>query len=865
MTLRQADAGAQGPEGAAGGLTQDEAARRLLADGPNLLPTPPRTPAWRRYGGHLVDLFSLMLWGASFLAFIGGLLPLSGAIVLVVLLNATFAFIQQNRAEHAAERLHDLLPRWVTVVRDGKRRSVAAGDLVRGDTVVLDAGDRISADLEVTQAHGFTVDSAAITGESFPEPAAVGDQLWAGTFAVEGEATATVTATGSGTRLAGIAGLTQAGSRPAGPLTLELHRVVRTLAVIASSIGVAFFLITLAIGTPARDGFLFAVGVTVAVVPCGLLPTMTLSLAAGAQRMAHRNALVRRLEAVETLGSTTFICSDKTGTLTRNEMAVVEVWTPAGGTRVTGEGYVPEGEAESDSPAALQAALELAAAAARCASAHLVQRDGAWVPEGDPMEVAIEVLARRLGAPPHRSTRTGRRFPFDPRRRRMSVVVGDRLVVKGATDAVLPCCAGSPAVAQQAMVAMAERGLRVLAIAVRPASEVGADAGPAEAEQDLTLLGLVGLEDPPRGHAAAAVAACRSAGLSLAMITGDHPATARAIAEEVGLWIPGAPVLVGAELPADEAQLGALVDHDGVVLSRISPEDKLRIARALRARGHVVAMTGDGVNDGPALQEADIGVAMGLSGTDVAREAADLVLLDDDFATIVVAIEQGRATFANLRRFLTYHLTDNVAELAPFMVWALSGGRFPLALGVLQVLALDIGTDTLPAVALGAEAPAAGVLDRAPIAGRLINRTVAIRAFGVLGPIEAGASLLVFVAAFLVSGWRPGEPFPEGDVALAASGAAFATVVVGQMANALACRSATRPAWKVGRRPGPALLGALGFEALILGAVIAIPPVASLLGQAPPPAAVWPLILLAAPLLLVGDAVQKVVRARRSP
>jgi magnesium-transporting ATPase (P-type) len=402
----------------------------------------------------------------------------------------------------------------------------------------------------------------------------------------------------------------------------------------------------------------------------------------------------------------------------------------------------------------------------------------------------------------------------------------------------------------------------VLAVATRAEAAVPEDATATEAEAELTLLGLVGFEDPPRASAAASVAACRRAGLSLAMITGDHPATARAIAEEVGLWLPGAPVLVGDELPADEAELGALVDHDGVVLSRISPEDKLRIARALRARGHVVAMTGDGVNDGPALQEADIGVAMGRSGTDVAREAADLVLLDDDFATIVVAIEQGRATFANLRRFLTYHLTDNVAELAPFVIWAISGSRFPLALGVMQVLALDIGTDTLPAVALGAEAPAGGVLDRSPIAGRLINRTVALRAFLVLGPTEALASLSVFVAVFWVSGWRPGESFPEGDVALAASGAAFATVVVGQVANALACRSATRPAWKIGRPPGRALLGALAFEGVVAAAMVGIPPFASLLGQAAPPTILWPLILLAAPLLLLADAGHKGLRRR---
>ncbi|OWY62492.1 haloacid dehalogenase, partial [cyanobacterium TDX16] len=308
------------------GLSSREADRRLHEHGPNLLPAPRGPSAVRQYVAHLVDVFSSMLWAAAVLAAIGGLLPLAVAIVLVVLLNATFAFVQQHRAEHAAERLRDLLPRRVTVVRDGLPRTIDAVDLVEGDLVLLEGGDRVSADLRVVEAHGLHVDTSAITGESEPEPLDVGGVAWAGTFVVEGEAHAVVEATGPRSRLAEIAHLTSASSRPPGPLTLELHRLVRTLAIVASSLGVGFFLVAILLGTSPRDGFLFAVGVTVAVVPCGLLPTMTLSLAAGAQRMAHQHALVRRLEAVETLGSTTFICSDKTGTLTRNEMAVVEVW-----------------------------------------------------------------------------------------------------------------------------------------------------------------------------------------------------------------------------------------------------------------------------------------------------------------------------------------------------------------------------------------------------------------------------------------------------------------------------------------------------------------------------------------------------------
>jgi magnesium-transporting ATPase (P-type) len=346
------------------------------------------------------------------------------------------------------------------------------------------------------------------------------------------------------------------------------------------------------------------------------------------------------------------------------------------------------------------------------------------------------------------------------------------------------------------------------------------------------------------------------------MVTGDHPATAAAIATQVGLRDEHGLVLEGRDLPDDDQVLAALVDRDGIVLARVDPETKLRIARALRRRGHVVAMTGDGVNDGPALQEADIGIAMGDGGTDVAREAADLVLLDDDFATIVAAVEHGRATFANVRRFLTYHLTDNVAELTPFVIWALSGGRFPLALGVLQILCLDIGTDLLPALALGAEDPSPDVLRRPPWRRHLLDRGLVRRVFGVLGPAEAAVEMLAFVVAFAVAGWRPGQSFPEGHVLLAASGAAFAAVVLGQMANAFACRSSTRPA-SVGWRSNRLLLGAVGVELVLLGGFLYLPPVAELLDHAGPPLAAGLVAVAAFPTVVLVDALHKRHRRRR--
>jgi magnesium-transporting ATPase (P-type) len=346
------------------------------------------------------------------------------------------------------------------------------------------------------------------------------------------------------------------------------------------------------------------------------------------------------------------------------------------------------------------------------------------------------------------------------------------------------------------------------------------------------------------------------------MLTGDHPTTAAAIADQIGLRPPDGLVLDGSRLPDDDAVLGALVDRDGVVISRVSPEDKLRVALALRSRGHVVAMTGDGVNDGPALHAADIGVAMGTGGTDVAREAADLVLLDDEFRTIVDAVDQGRSTYSNLRRFLTYHLSDNVAELTPFVVWALSGGRFPLAIGVLQVLCLDIGTDLLPALALGAE-PAHHASRHPPGERHLFDAVVRRRAFAVLGPTEAFMAMLAFVVSMTASGWRPGDAFPEGTPLEAASGAAFCAIVLGQLANAFACRSTTRRPGEIGWTTNRVLLAAVAGEVALLAAFLFIGPVADLLDHRPPTLVGWVVASLSPFAVLLADAIDKHERNRR--
>jgi len=383
------------------------------------------------------------------------------------------------------------------------------------------------------------------------------------------------------------------------------------------------------------------------------------------------------------------------------------------------------------------------------------------------------------------------------------------------------------------------------------------------AERDLELLALIGLADPPREGVAAALADCRRAGIKVAMVTGDHPATARAVASEIGLGLGDVTVVTGDMLPQDDVKLAELVDQDGIVLSRIEPEDKLRIARALQSRGHVVAMTGDGVNDGPALHQADIGIAMGRTGTDVAREAADLVLLEEDFAIIVEAVRQGRGTFANLRRFLTYHLTANVAELFPFLLWSVSGGRFPLMIGVLQVLAIDIGTDTLPAVALGAERADTHVLDRPPATGHLLNRRVALRAIGVMGPTEALLAFAAFMAVLIASGWRWGNLFPSGDALFPASGAAWTTIVVAQLTNAFACRSLSRSPRALRWGSNRLLLAAVAVELVVGACFLLVPRLADALGQSSPPIAGWVVIGLSVPVVLAVDSTEKAWHRRQ--
>ncbi|HET9901317.1 MAG TPA: HAD-IC family P-type ATPase, partial [Actinomycetes bacterium] len=552
------------------GLSSTEAAARLRRDGPNELPAERPPSPLAALVRQMTHFFAAMLWVASVLAVIAGLPQLAIAIAVVVVVNGLFAFAQEWRADNAARSLHGLLPARATVRRDGNRIEVPASELVVGDLVLLQAGDRICADLRLVLGTSLAVDESLLTGESVPVRPAPGTDVLAGTFVVEGEGEAEVAAAGSHTRLAAIAALTRQRRRPPSPLALRLHRVVRVIGIAAVGVGAGFFALAVVLGTAPTEGFLFAVGVTVALVPEGLLPTVTLSLARAAQRMAARNALVRRLESVETLGSTTYICTDKTGTLTRNEMSVVAVWTPVGSATIRGVGYEPTGEVDAE-PSVADALGEAARAAVQCSTGRLTSHDGQWVPHGDPMEVALHVLALRVGVDAALAVPSGddtRRYPFDPRRRRMSIAVNGTILTKGAPDAVLPRCRNTHAeAASVALAEMTARGLRVLAVAQRPRPAEELPDDPDELERDLELLALMGLEDPPRDGVHEAITRCRAAGIRIAVVTGDHPGTAAAIAREMGLLGDAGLLLTGAELPADDTELGELLDRDEVVIA----------------------------------------------------------------------------------------------------------------------------------------------------------------------------------------------------------------------------------------------------------------------------------------------------------
>jgi Ca2+-transporting ATPase len=839
------------------GLSTREAAERLVRHGRNELPSAPPVPAWRRFLAQFQDVQTVLLLVATVVSSVAwwierdAPIPYEALTILaIVILNGALGFVQESRAEQAVAALKAMTAPTGRVVREGQLRTVPTAELVPGDLLALEEGDTIPADARVLESIVLRVAEAALTGEStpvskdaapLPEATEVADRtnmVFAGTAVASGRGRAVVVATGAATEIGKIAGSLQATEDAPTPLQKELDRVGKLLGAAVVAIAIFVGATILLVGelrslADAVDVLLLAVSLAVAAVPEGLTAITTIVLSLGTQRMARRNVIVRKLAAVETLGSTTTICSDKTGTLTRNEMTVRTVVTASGTVELTGVGYAPSGEARQDGrpvtdPALLEEVEGALAAGDLANNAVLVEDGGRWAIQGDPTEGALVVAARKVSAEAarlrERYPRVGE-VPFSSERKLMSTAHADaedagRVLVfaKGAPDVLLARCTDervgggirplSPERREEILRAvdrLAGSALRTLGVASRTL-ERGAAGGALgeEVEQRLAWLGLVGMIDPPRPEAKAAVDEARRAGVRPIMITGDHPVTAAAIAAELGISERGARALVGAQLQRmEDAELREAA-RSVSVYARVAPEHKLRIVRALAANGEIAAMTGDGVNDAPALKAADIGVAMGITGTDVAKGAADMILTDDNFASIVAAVEEGRSIFANIQRFLRYLLSSNIGEvLVMFFGVVLAGamGLVPeegsavvMPLLATQILWINLLTDSGPALALGVEPADHDVMLRPPRDPR--TRVIGGRTW--LGIVLVG--LLMAAGTLGVMDWG----LPGGLVGVDGAGRglrhaqtmAFTTLVFYQLFNAFNARSEERTAFR---------------------------------------------------------------------
>lgn len=828
--------------------------------------------------------FALILLLAAGLAFFAewndpgkGMATLGGAILGVILINGLFSFWQEYRAEQAIAALRQLLPHQVRTIRDGKFVQLSVDTLVPGDLVALQGGDHVPADCRLIKAFGVRVNNATITGESLPKAreAHPSDReeliqskniLLAGTALVSGEATALVFATGMQTEFGKIAHLTQAAKAPLSPLQREILRLSRMVALLATCLGVIFFLIGQGLGFSFWQNFMFAIGMIVANVPEGLLPTVTLALAMGARRMAKRRALIRHLPAVETLGSATVICTDKTGTLTQNRMAVRRLF-------LGGRLYeLPDVGAYRDTP--LQHIHRLFLETARfCHDLKPVETDGREVLQGDPMEVALVEMARAALPDLPEAPRVDEE-PFDSDRRRLSTLYqrpgGFILYTKGALEALLPLCRSiqsetgieplTDAWTERLLAAensMAEAGHRVLAFAHRTIPDA---FDRLHLEEELILTGLVGLEDPPRPEVPRAIATCKAAGIKVIMVTGDHPRTAVAIAREIGLVTTSDPVVITGEKlrRLSDAELNLALDAPELLFARVGADQKMRVVQVLKRKQEIVAVTGDGVNDAPALKQGDIGIAMGVTGTEVAREASDMILMDDNFASIVDAVEEGRAVFANMRKFLTYILTSNIPEIVPYLAFALF--RIPLPLTIIQILAVDLGTDMVPALALGAEQPEPDIMRRPPRAAweRLWNWSLVGRAYLFLGVMEAIAAMGAFFFVLHGGGWQYGQPLAWHDpLYRTATTACLSAIIVMQVVNLFLCRSERDSAFAFGLFENRLLVWGIVIE---LGLILWIDYSGwgqALFNTAPIAAEVWLFVLPFAAAMLMLEEVRK--------
>ena len=852
-----------------GGLTEGEAARRLKDHGPNEL-TPPRRPSLAlRVLGQLKDPMILVLLGAAALSLAAsrGEDWLDGAIILcIVVVNGIISITQEDHAQQALEELRRMTAPAARVLRAGREETVPAARLVPGDVILLAAGDQVPADARILTCSRLQTDESAMTGESLPvekeardglpedtPPADRVNLLMAGTMVTAGRCAVLVTATGMDTQMGRIAGLLSGDGEEDTPLQRRMEEISKSLSFLCLSVCAVMFGVGLLRGKGMLDMFLTAVSLAVAAIPEGLPAIVTIVLAMGVSRMAGRGAIVKKLPAVETLGCAGVICSDKTGTLTQNRMTVQELWIPPGGSR--------------------RDALE---AGCLCSEARLEGGGGEPAASGDPTEAALVVAAARAGVDQTRLMEERPRsadLPFDSGRKLMSTIHpkgggGWTVYVKGAPDVLITRCTAGPGgplsnTQRQRILdaneAMARRALRVIAVARRELNLLPPGLEPRAVESGLTFLGLFGLMDPPRPEVRQAVAVCRRAGVRPVMITGDHRITAAAIARELDILRPGDGTVTGPELDFMPQEL---LEEDITrfsVFARVTPEHKMRIVRAWQKRGTVVAMTGDGVNDAPALKAADIGCAMGKGGTDVAKGAAHMILTDDNFSTIVAAIEEGRGIYANIKKAIHYLLSCNIGEiLTIFVATLLDLGQMPLV--PVQLLWLNLVTDSLPALALGVEPVEEGAMDAPPRDARapLFDRAFALR-LGWQGLMVGGLTL----AAYFLGLTRLGEP---GGSGAAANTMAFATLTMSQLFHAFNVRSEGRSLFAIGPLTNPAMNRAFLVGLAMQLAVLLLPPLQGVFSVAPMTGPQWLAVAaLAAAPIPICEGVKALARRKPAP
>jgi len=895
-------------ETSVGKLSNEAARLRLTRYGPNRLPEPTGPSLFSKLIRQFSHFLAILLWIAAGLAFLAhflkpgeGMAALGCAIVAVVVINAIFSFAQEYKAERAAQALRSLLPPTAWVIRDGVTQQVPRQEVVPGDVLLLEEGEQVSADARLIEAVQMRVDNASLTGESHarlrqtdPEteplidPLNAANVVFAGTTVLSGHGRAVVYATGAQTEFGRIADLTMTTESGMSPLQQEIVRVTHVVATLSLAMGTVFFVIGLFMGLGLWVSAIFGIGIIVANVPEGLLPTVTLALAMGSQRMARRHALIKQLTSVETLGCATVICTDKTGTLTENRMRLERLYADGADLEVRNQCLLRNGRLFGMTDR--DRLMPLFEAMSYCHNAKLVRRHRSQVVfSGDPTEVALLEFVQAHGATNrHRIPRMGE-LPFDADRKRMSTLHWKEgkltAFVKGAPESVLGLCTrsltdGKPVPLSDAHRAailsrsqtLAQQAYRILAMAVRTIdSGTAHQLTPETLERDLTFLGLVALLDPPHQEVPDAIARCRRAGIRTIMVTGDHPLTALAVARQIGLAPKEAEPAPNQSIVLEGAQLDGMSDEElqqvlrpvhgalnDPIFARMAPRHKMRIVSTLKEMGEVVAVTGDGVNDAPALQKADIGIAMGIAGTDVAKETADMILLDDNFATIVNAIEEGRAVYANIRKFVTYVLSSNVPEVFPYLVYGLFG--LPLALTIPQVLAVDLGTDMLPAVALGAEPPHPGIMEAAPRSRteRLLNRSLLLRSYAFLGLIEAAIAMAAFFGFLLAQGWTWSISLSSSDpLYRQATTMSLAAIVLTQVANVFACRSEHLSMFRFGVGSSPLILWGIGVELTLLMLLVYAPFGNYVLGTAPLPFWMWIPLALAALLLLLAEECRK--------